>query len=278
MSFEPSPHPVLIQNPPRRRPPSVGLFALVIKFGPKFGAFLLKFGKSLKFGKAGLAVASAGAYSVLFSPEFAAILMISLFVHESGHIWAMKRYGIKTKGIYFIPFVGGAAVSESAFPSRKAEVVVALMGPIWGFGTALCCAGLYAATKHPLWAGASAWIALVNLFNLLPINPLDGGRVFKSIAFSMHSRLGITFLGFGVVASVIFSVFLHAPLLGLIAFVGMGELMAEYRSRTRLPIMEPLENFFAFSSYAFVVSMLIALMTSMNHVPGAKEAFEVLFS
>lgn len=260
---------------PRRRP-SVGLFALVMKFGPKLGGLLLKFGKTLKLGKAGLAVATAGSYSYLFSPAFAALLMASLFIHESGHIWAMKRYGLKTKGIYFIPFVGGAAVAESAFPTRKAEVVIALMGPIWGFGTALCCAALYGITANPLWAGASAWIALVNLFNLLPIHPLDGGRVFRSIAFSIHSRIGIVVMGIGVVASTILCVILHLPIFAFIALIGFGEMLSVRRMRFTVPVMPPLQNFLAFASYAIVVGSLLTLMSSMNHVPGAKEAFDVL--
>src|SRR3989344_346902 len=115
---------------------SYGLLVLLGKLLPKFISLLVKaIPKLLKAGKVvqvGSAVASVGAWSLVFSWQFALLIMLLLVVHESGHVWAMKRVGMKTKGIFFIPFLGAAAVSEEMFPSRKAEVYVAIMGPIWG--------------------------------------------------------------------------------------------------------------------------------------------------
>lgn len=89
-----------------------GLVALVIKVGPKMVGVLAKLAKGLKVGKVGLVGISLASYAYMFTWEFAAMIMLMLFVHESGHIWAMKRCGIKTKGIYFLPFVGGVAVGR----------------------------------------------------------------------------------------------------------------------------------------------------------------------
>src|SRR2546427_777808 len=110
-----------------------GPFAVLAKLGPKLLSLLAKLLKVLKGGKILLAGASFATYAVLFSWKFALVLIGSLVVHEYGHLWAMKRYKLKTKGIYLIPLLGAAAVSEEAFPTRKAEVVIAMMGPIWGF-------------------------------------------------------------------------------------------------------------------------------------------------
>lgn len=144
----------------------------------------------------------------------------------------MKRHGLKTKGIYFIPFVGGAAVAESAFPSRKAEMVIAIMGSIWGFACAIATGLVYLFTNNPTFAAASAWIAMSNLFNLLPINPLDGGRIFKSVAFSIHSRLGLGFLGIGVVASIFLAFYPKIGLFGLLFIVGTVDLIFEFKRST----------------------------------------------
>ncbi|WP_352260335.1 hypothetical protein, partial [Psychrobacter sp. TB55-MNA-CIBAN-0194] len=65
--------------------------------------------KSAKVVKVLFAGASVAAYSWLFSFEFALALIGCLVFHEYGHIRAMKHFGMKTKGIYLIPFVGGLA-------------------------------------------------------------------------------------------------------------------------------------------------------------------------
>lgn len=168
----------------------LGLMAFFVKAGPKIFTVFSKILKTVKVAKVGLAGASLVTYSYMFTWQFAAMICVMLFVHESGHIWAMKRCGLKTKGIYFIPFFGAAAVSSEAFPSRASETYIALMGPLWGFGISLGTALLYYFSENALFAAGAGWMATCNLFNLLPIMPLDGGRVLNSVAFSIHSALG----------------------------------------------------------------------------------------
>jgi len=212
----------------------IGVFVLLVKLLSKLGSKLLpliaKLGKGAKITKTGLVGASFASYAYMFTWEFALMIIIMLFVHESGHIWAMKKYGIKTKGIYFLPFVGGAAVAEGDFPSRKAEVVVAIMGPIWGFALALAAGLAYLETKNPLFAATSAWMAMINLFNLLPINPLDGGRIFKSIAFSIHSKIGFMFLALGLIVCGLIAYYSKLGLFLLLLIIGSMDLFFEYSS------------------------------------------------
>jgi Zn-dependent protease len=145
----------------------------------------------VKAGKLLLALASFAAYAFLFTWQFAVIILGMLVIHEYGHLRYMKHYGMRTRGIYLIPLLGAAAVAEDNFPSRRAEVTIALAGPLTG---ALLAAGtglLYFATRNGAFAAAAAWMALINLFNLLPVVPLDGGRVVKSITCSIGSRTGL---------------------------------------------------------------------------------------
>jgi Zn-dependent protease len=214
-----------------------GIAGLTVKLGPKLIGGLMKLAKGLKVGKLGLAGASLASYAYMFTWEFAALILFMLFVHESGHIWAMKRCGIKTKGIYFIPFVGGAAVAEEAFPSRGAEVFVAIMGPLWGFVLAFFTGILYSATLNPLFAAAASWMAMVNLFNLLPINPLDGGRIMKSIAYSVSSTTGYVFLALGVIASGFLAAKVGLGLFLFLLVVGVLDLIFEFNRRTEHPAM-----------------------------------------
>ena len=219
---------------PSPAPKRAGFIALFIKLGGKFISLLLKLVKGLKAGKIALAGGSFAAYALLFSWEFALVLIASLLFHEMGHMWAMRRYGMKTKGIYLIPFLGAAAVAEDRFPSRKAETVIALMGPLWGFAMATATFGAYFATEEPLFAALAGWMAMLNLFNLLPINPLDGGRVMKSIAYSVSSRLGTLFLWFGIAAGFYAAWHFRIALLWLLIIAGVIELLGEHRRIRRV--------------------------------------------
>lgn len=208
---------------------SPGMVALAVKLIPKLVSVAGKLLKVTKVGKVGLAAGSTASYTWLFSWQFALAIMVMLFIHESGHIWAMKRYGMRVKGIYFIPFFGGAAVTESQFPSRKAESVIAIMGPIWGFVLAVAASLVYFATKEAVWAAVAGWMALVNLINLLPINPLDGGRILKSIAFSISSRLGLITLVVGLALATALLVVGHIWIFVILLPIGATETLLEWR-------------------------------------------------
>jgi Zn-dependent protease len=145
----------------------------------------------VKAGKLVLALASFAAYAFLFTWQFAAIIVGMLVIHECGHLACMKHYGMKTRGIYVIPLLGAAAVAEDYFPSRRAEATIALAGPLTGGVLAAGTGLMYFATGNGAFAAAAAWMALINLFNLLPVVPLDGGRVVKSITCSIGSLIGL---------------------------------------------------------------------------------------
>lgn len=256
----------------------VGLWVLCLKIGPKIATTGIKLLKGLKVGKAGLAGASFASYAYLFTWEFALIIMASLFLHECGHIWAMKRCGIKTKGIYFIPFVGGAAVSEEMCHSRGEEVFISLMGPIWGLLLAIVTGFLYYIYEEPIFAAAASWMAMVNLLNLLPISPLDGGRVIKSIGFSVQSTIGFCIL----IGSLFLTGFLiYKTGMGLFVFllaIGIIDLIFEYTRRSPLPALNFGGILCSFGAYLLLIGFLWYIMDFTKHIPGAAAAMELLKS
>lgn len=261
---------------------SGGLYALLAKVGPKIVGVLTKALKTAKVGKLGLAAGSMAAYSALYTWQFAAALMLMLFIHESGHIWAMKRCGMKTKGIYFIPFLGGAAVADDMFPSRGAEVFVAIAGPIAGLLLAALSGCVYLVTQQPLWAAIAGWMAFVNLFNLAPINPLDGGRIMKSVAFSIGERTGLVMLVISMVAGLVGAFMLGLGLVAFVTVIGGLELFLEYLGYKRtegvaiLPTMNASRIAMSVVSYIGVAALLLGLMHSMSHEPGADIAMKIL--
>jgi Zn-dependent protease len=168
--------------------PRLGLWILALKLGAKLLPALGKvLGLAVKT-KGGLAALSFAGYSFMFTWQFAVVIMVSLGIHEAGHVWAMRRCGIPTKGFYFIPFFGGAAVPDRTWRTQKEHLYVALMGPIWGILVALPCIAAFLVTGNVLWAGIASWVAAINLINLLPIYPLDGGRVLHSVMLPSKSR------------------------------------------------------------------------------------------
>lgn len=214
-----------------------GILALGAKVGSKIIPIIIKFAKFLKIGKLGLAVGSMASYIYLFTWPFAIMVMISLFIHELGHIIAMKRCGLKTKGIYFIPFLGAAAVTDEMFKSRRDEAYIAIMGPIFGLALSGIVLIIYMVTQNALFAAVAGWMAMINLFNLLPISPLDGGRIMKSITFSTNSKLGFMFLAAGIVVLIILTFWAKIILFFILLLIASLELFFEYKTRNENEII-----------------------------------------
>lgn len=222
----------------------------------------LKLFKSAKVVKAALAGASVAGYAWLFSIEFALMLIACLVVHEYGHVRAMQYFGIKTKGIYLIPFVGGLAVSDEKITTRWQDVVISLMGPAYGLITSILGVVLYYATDMEIFAGVAVLSALLNLFNLLPILPLDGGHVLKSISFSMRSWIGLLACLAGVLLGLWVSYTFGLMLLVFFIFIGSLEIIFEWRSRHQSHLI-PLDRYgqiFSAVMYVLVVAGHIAVM------------------
>ncbi len=214
----------------------------------------LKLFKSAKVIKVLFAAGSLAAYSWLFSIEFAIALILCLVFHEYGHIKAMKYFGLKTKGIYLIPFVGGLALSDDKINTRWQDVVISIMGPFFGLILSIACLIGYWLTDIEMLAGLAVFNALLNLFNLLPILPLDGGHVLKSIAFSINSKVGIVACMLGAALGVYISYHFGLALLGFLLAIGSIEIFFEYKRR-HLSQLLPLNR------YAQIVSAVWYVVT-----------------
>jgi Zn-dependent protease len=139
----------------------------------------------LGFSKAGTLLSmllSFGAYWALWGWKFAAGLVLSIYVHEMGHVAALRRFGIPATAPMFIPGVG-AFVRLKQHPATAVEDArVGLAGPWWGLGAALVATSAFLAGGGPVWAAIARTGGWINLFNLLPIAPLDGGRAFHALS------------------------------------------------------------------------------------------------
>ena len=206
--------------------------------------------------------ASLAAYSWLFSFEFALALIGCLVFHEYGHIRAMKYFKMPTKGIYLIPFLGGLAMSDSKINTRWQDVVISIMGPSFGLLLSVLALILYWLTELPFFAALASFNALLNLFNLLPILPLDGGHILKSISFSINSKLGIALCALAAALGVYLSFTFNLGLLAIMLLIGSAEILFEWRARhsTHLLPLDRYGQIFSALWYFATVGLLLAVI------------------
>jgi len=125
---------------------------------------------------------SLGAYAAIYGWKFGFALVYLIFVHEMGHIVAAKQKGIRTSPAFFIPFIG-ALISLKERPRDAAtEAYLAYGGPLAGLISFLPAVALYQIDGDPFWALVIFMGAMINLFNLLPVSPLDGGRIVSVLS------------------------------------------------------------------------------------------------
>ncbi len=130
-------------------------------------------------------ILTAGTYSLTMKASLAAGLIVSLTVHELGHFWATKRLGLEPRWWLFIPFVG-ALMPSPEFRTRNEEAAVAYGGPFVGaaFSAILFCLWLVLPLPKE-WANVLFATSLIstalNLFNLIPLAPIDGGRITQAV-------------------------------------------------------------------------------------------------
>jgi len=188
----------------------LGLIALFVLGKLKFIVPLLKV---TKLSTLLTMLLSVGAYAMFWGLPFAVGFVLLIFVHELGHALVMQRLGIHAGAPVFIPFVGAVIAMKSLPRDSWVEALVGIGGPVLGSLGALLCLIVAATTGSQFWYALAYTGFLINLFNLIPISPLDGGRIVGVISrwiWVVGYILGI-------------AVFLKtwSPILGLILLLGL---------------------------------------------------------
>lgn len=163
------------------------------------GLVLLALGK-LKFLTLGLSKASTlfsflaswGVYWSLWGWRYALGFLVAMYIHEMGHVAALRRFGIPASAPMFVPGLG-AFVRMNQHPGSVGEDArIGLAGPEWGLGAALAAYGANLATGEPIWAAIGHSAAYLNLFNLIPVWQLDGGRGFAALDRSQRTAVAVS--------------------------------------------------------------------------------------
>lgn len=161
---------------------SIGAIAFLFISKLKWIFVILKF---FKLTTVITLLVSLFAYGLTYGWVFGIALIYILVIHEMGHVWAMKRLNIPTSATLFIPFIGALARGKDHAKNAYDDAFISYMGPVFGFLSVLPAILLYIVTGTEFWMVLVLLGSVVNLFNLIPITPFDGGHIVKVINFKL---------------------------------------------------------------------------------------------
>ena len=202
-------------------------------------------------------LASLGVYWAMYGWAFALGLVISIYIHEMGHVAAIRRYGIPASAPMFIPGFGAFIQLRGVRLPPIPEARVGLAGPVYGLGAALAALGCYYATHANIWAVIAHFGATINFFNLIPVWQLDGSRGLRSLTRGERGIVLGAALGLWLATSI--------PMLLLIS-LGCG-----YRLFTKDWQAEPdREGLLQFVGLLAILAMIAVLSGGAAAIPGSR--------
>jgi Zn-dependent protease len=217
----------------------------------------LKFSKL--FVSVGTMLLSVGVYALVYGWRYAVGIVAMLFVHEMGHFIAARQRGLPVGMPTFIPFMGAWIEMKEMPHDAETEAYVGLGGPLLGTVGALACYFL-AQNFHLPWLLAVSYTGFfLNLFNMIPLSPLDGGRITAVLSPRIW-LLGVPVLG-------LMLWYRFSPILVIVAILAVPHMMAALRYDKNSP---QARTYYAVSArtrweYGFYYVVLIAFLGMMMH-------------
>jgi Zn-dependent protease len=241
----------------------VPIGAALIALLAKLKAVLLLLPKIKLLTTAGTMLVSIVAYATIWGFPFALGFVILLLVHEMGHVIALRREGIKASAPMFIPFLGALISARSLGDNAAAEARVGLAGPILGSLGAAACILIWQATGNDIWRALAFTGFFLNLFNLLPVVPLDGGRAMAAMAPWMW--------GVGFLAIVVLAVVFPNPVILIIAVLAGFETYKRWKARRSGSLeqaayyrVRPRDRWLVAAVYLTLVALLVVGMDATH--------------
>ena len=189
-----------------------------------------------------------GVYWTAYGWPLAAGLVLSIYIHEMGHVAELKRLGIAASAPLFIPGLGALVLMKRHITDPAVDARVGLAGPVWGLGAGVIAYVVYLVTGVGIWGAIAALTGFINLLNLTPIWQLDGSRGFHALSqLQRWIAVAVIAAAFAVTSQ---------PILLLVGAVAL------YRAfqRPNTP-----HNWSALGTYVVLVSAL-ALLTKVHSV------------
>ncbi|MGV3616967.1 MAG: site-2 protease family protein [Fimbriimonas sp.] len=139
--------------------------------------------KGAKFLVTGLSmIVSVWVYAQMHGYPFAIGFVVSILVHEMGHVYFAWREGVPVTAPLFIPGFGALILQKRPAKSAYAEALIGIGGPVFGALAAVACWAIYFITGNDLFLALAFTGFLINLFNMAPVFPLDGGWIMAALS------------------------------------------------------------------------------------------------
>lgn len=200
----------------RRRGGAGAILATLAVLATKFAVVLKILAPSWSF------LLSLVFYVAFFGWRLGIVILLALAAHELGHYFAYRAYGLAARLPVFVPFFG-AYTRGAIAPDLEQDAYIALAGPLTGLALAAACYGVGIATNDRFWLACADISAFLNLFNMIPVLPFDGGRVIGAVWPPLWIAGIIVFIGVAV--------WLHVPvvLVAIIALLGVPAMLSSFR-------------------------------------------------
>lgn len=200
-------------------------------------------------------------FFAMFGPSEAAILVVLILIHELGHVIAMRWAGIPVKGIFFIPFFGGVAVGGERYRKEVERGVVALMGPGFSLITTAIFVVLASQGGDPMMRNLAVMSAILNGFNLLPIQPLDGGHIMQSLLSRLDPAAARAIHTAALLAGGAIALYLGSLLLLMVLLLAAPSIAAIGKAgRPAVPPLAPLDLAILLTAYVATIVFYIAVL------------------
>jgi Zn-dependent protease len=252
-----APEPERVEEPePRKRGIGGGILAALLAILAKGKAILLLLPKLKLLTTSGSMLVSIAAYSLIWGWKFAVGFVILLFVHEMGHVIQLRREGIPASAPVFIPFLGAVVWSRLLEGNALAEARVGLAGPVLGSIGAAVCWAIGAGIDSDFWRALAFVGFFLNLFNLAPVTPLDGGRAAAAMSPWMW------FAGLVLVAGL--AILWPNPIIILILVLGALDVHRRWKTRHEMGEYYKVATRYRVLVAAVYLGLIVALAVGMD--------------
>jgi stage IV sporulation protein FB len=208
------------------------------------------------------------------------ILTVVIFIHELGHYLAMKLFKYNDLNIFFIPLVGAVTSGDKDRISQKQNIITLLAGPLPGIIIGMFSYYFGIKFSNAFLIKASTILVFLNLFNLLPIIPLDGGKIIKSLYFDSNEIINKIFIILSIAVLIFFSLKLKTYVLLIIPYYLILQLVNQsqvYKVRFNVKLLDiDLEKSFdelTDREYWLIRDEIAKNIKAFNKIIGPKQYF-----
>jgi Zn-dependent protease len=152
-------------------------------------------------------------YVMLFGWRLGIVIVFVLLAHELGHYYAYRAYGLAVRLPVFVPLFGAYTAGGMA-PELEHDAYIALAGPATGLGLAAVCLAIANVTGDSFWYACADVSAFLNLLNMMPVLPFDGGRAIGAVWPPL-------WIG-GIALFIAAAIFMHIPMFFILILALMG--------------------------------------------------------